>query len=264
MNYGLYLSASGVMVNSHRQDVLSNNLANVNTVGFKPQFSDVRQRPAERIEDNVADFGVSQQMLEKLGGGVYAGEHHTSFAPGTPVFSDRPLDAALTSDDTFFAVEQLDSRTGQQEIRLTRDGRFDVNARGELVTSAGHRVLGPNDRPIRIEAGATVEFGPQGQVTQKDNQGNTIREDRLQVARADTRALQHLGGNLFEMTGGDSRERVDEPSIKPRHYESSGTNSIATMMQIVAATKAATGNANMIKYHDLMMDQSINTFGRVA
>jgi flagellar basal body rod protein FlgG len=264
MNYGLYLSASGVMVNAHRQDVLSNNLANVNTVGFKPQFSDVRQRPAERIEDNVADFGLSQFMLEKLGGGVYAGDHHTSFAPGAPVYSDRPLDVALTSNDTFFAVEQLDSKTGQREVRLTRDGRFERNSQGELVTQAGHRVLGPNDRPILIEAGASVEFGPEGQVIQRDNQGNTIGEDRLQVARVDTDALLHIGGNLFEMTGGDSRETVENPAVKPRHYESSGTNSISTMMEIVAATKAATGNANMIKYHDLMMDQSINTFGRVA
>ena len=264
MNYGLYLSASGVMVNAHRQDVLSNNLANVNTVGFKPQFSDVRQRPAERIEDGVADFGVSQFMLEQLGGGVYAGKHHTSFAAGAPVYSDRPLDAALTSGDTFFAVEQLDATTGQMAVRLTRDGRFDVNEAGELVTSAGHRVLGPDDRPIQVVAGATVEFGPQGQVIQKDNLGNTIREDRLQVARADTAQLQHLGQNLFEMLGGDSRQLVESPAIKPRHYEASGTNAIATMMEIVAATKAATGNANMIKYHDLMMDQSINTFGRVA
>ncbi|MEM1354257.1 MAG: flagellar hook-basal body complex protein [Planctomycetota bacterium] len=264
MNYGLYLSASGVMVNAHRQDVLSNNLANVNTTGFRPQFSDVRQRPPERIEDQVADFGVSQHMLERLGGGVYAGRHHTSFAAGAPVYSDRPLDAALTRGDSFFAVEQLDPNTGQPAIRLTRDGRFDVNAEGELVTSSGHRVLDPNDRPIQITAGASVEFGPQGQVIQKDNQGVTIREDRLQVAQADTARLQHLGENLFEMLDGDSRELVAAPTIKPRHYEASGTNAVATMMQIVSATKAATGNANMIKYHDLMMDQSINTFGRVA
>src|SRR5690606_22674715 len=99
---------------------------------------------------------------------------------------------------------------------------------------------------------------------QKDPLGQTIREDRLQVARADTARLQHLGENLFEMLGGDSRELVESPGVKPRHYEASGTNAVSTMMDIVAATKAATGNANMIKYHDMIMDRTINTFGRVA
>ena len=66
------------------------------------------------------------------------------------------------------------------------------------------------------------------------------------------------------VTAGDSRELIEVPNMEPAHYEASGTSAIQTMMQIVSATKAATGNANMIRYHDQMLNASVNTFARVA
>ena len=89
MNYGLYLSAAGVLTNSYRQDVFANNLANVNTVGFKPDLPVLRTRPPEAIED-PAPFGTSNDLLERLGGGVLAGPQRTSFAPGPVEQTHRP------------------------------------------------------------------------------------------------------------------------------------------------------------------------------
>jgi flagellar basal body rod protein FlgG len=97
-----------------------------------------------------------------------------------------------------------------------------------------------------------------------DTWGNTVGVDQLQVAKADLATLKPAGENLFEMTAGDSRQIIEQPVMLPGHYESSGVNAITTMMDIVSATKAATGNANMIRYHDQMLNASINTFARVA
>jgi len=263
MNYGLYLSASGVMVNSHRQDVLSNNLANVNTAGFKPMFTDLRQRSAESVENGSSDFGLANDLLDRLGGGVLGDEQRVSFRSGAAISTGNGLDAALTSDNAFFAVEHTDPNTGAQDVRLTRSGQFQVSVRGELVTQAGHRVLNENGDPIQI-GDAKAVIGRTGQVVLYDDQGNTIGTDQLQVVAADLNKLRPSGENLFAMTGGDSREAIDNPVLLPGHYESSGTNAIKTMMDIVSATKAATSNANMIRYHDQMLNASVNTFGRLA
>ena len=262
MNYGLYLSASGVMVNAHRQDVLANNLANVNTAGFKPMFTDVRQRPAESIEDGPVDFGLSNAMLDKLGGGIYGKDQRVAFSTAAPIKTDRNLDAALTSDNAFFVVKHTDPRTGQQDIRLTRAGQFTTNNDGELVTQTGQIVLNVNDDPIEVTG--TPVITRTGEVHMLDTQGNVIARDQLQVAQADLDGLKPSGKNLFEMTGGDSRVAIEQPIVLPGHFESSGTNAITTMMDIVSATKAATGNAKMIQYHDQMLNASINTFARLA
>ena len=262
MNYGLYLSASGVMVNAHRQDVLANNLANVNTAGFKPMFTDIRQRPAESIEDGPFDFGVSNALLDKLGGGIYGKEQRVSFTTAAPVKTDRDLDAALTSDNAFFAVQYTDPHTGQQDIRLTRAGQFTTNVNGELVTQSGQRVLNPDNEPIEVVGRPVITRT--GEINMVDSQGNIIGRDQLQVVQADLDTLKPSGKSMFEMTGGDSREPINQPILLPGHYESSGTNAIDAMMQIVSATKAATGNAKMIQYHDQMLNASINTFARLA
>ena len=263
MNYGLYLSASGVMVNAHRQDVLANNLANVNTAGFKPMFTDVRQRQAESLEDGPVDFGLSNALLDRLGGGVYANEQRVAFKAGAPVMTGRDLDAALTADNAFFAVAYTDPASGQLGVRLTRAGQFTTNSAGELVTQTGHRVLNDKDQPIQVGQARAI-IGRTGQVELLDALGNTVGVDQLQVARADLATLKPAGENLFEMIGSDSRTPIEQPVLLPGHYESSGVSAINTMMEIVAATKAATGNAKMIQYHDQMLNASINTFARVA
>lgn len=263
MNYGMYLSASGVMVNAHRQDVLSNNLANVNTAGFKPMFTDVRQRLPESVEDAPVDYGLSNALLDKLGGGVFGNEQHVAFRAAAPIDSGRDLDAALTTDNAFFVVQHNDTATGEPGVRLTRSGKFGTNADGQLITQSGQLVLNNRDKPIQV-GGARAVIRESGEIELFNNQGTSLGKDQLQVVKADLSMLKPAGENTFAMTGGDSREAIARPVLMPRHYESSGTNAISTLMQIVSATKAATGNANMIRYHDQMLNASVNTFARVS
>lgn len=261
MNYGLYLSASGVMVNSHRQDVLANNLANVNTAGFKPLFTDLRQRPAESLEDGPVDFGLSNALLDKLGGGVFGKDQRVAFATGAPIKGGN-LDAALTADNAFFVVQHTDPSTGQTDIRLTRAGQFRTNTEGQLVTQAGDLVLNRGNQPIEIEGNPVITRT--GEINMLNTNDEVIARDQLQVVEANLESLRPSGKNLFEMRGGDSRVPIERPVVLPGHYESSGTSAIGTMMDIVSATKAATGNARMIQYHDQMLNASINTFARLA
>lgn len=259
MNYGLYLSASGVLTNSYRQDVFANNLANVNTVGFKPDLPTLSQRPAESVED-LMPLGTAHELLDRLGGGVLAGPQRTNFAAGPIEQTGRDLDVALTDGNSFLAVEQVDPETGVAGVRLTRDGRLAVDGQGYLVNATGHRVLGNNDRPIAVEPNARIAITPDGRIQQ--NGGDVAQ---LQIARVnDTAALEKAGANLFAFKGNDPRVPNPDAMLRVGALESSGTNAIATMMNIMATTKAATGNANLIKYHDQLMDGAVNTLGRVA
>ncbi len=259
MNYGLYLSASGVLTNTYRQDVFANNLANVETVGFKPDIPSIRQRDPESVEDNLG-YGISNDLLDRLGGGVLAGRQRINFTQGAHRATGNMLDVALYDKDQFFAVRSIDPDTGEAQIHLTRDGRFTLNGAGELVTQSGQHVLDASDQPIVITGNGKASIGTGGQVLVD---GETIAQ--LQIARvADLQRLTKRGQGLFAFDGPDPRQAVESPRVNPGYVEASGVDPIMTMMKIVAATKAATGNANMIRYHDQLLDRAVNTLGRVG
>ncbi len=260
MNYGLYLSASGVLSNTYRQDVFANNLANVETPGFKPDLPSIRQRDPESIEDQLG-IDRSNEVMDRLGGGVLAGTHRINFTPGSLRMTNEPLDIALVDKHQFFAVQTVDAN-GQTSVALTRDGRFTRNHAGELVTQSGHRVLDGSDQPIVVTGNGQASIDKAGNILL-----NGAAVTQIQVARVDNLdALNKRGQGLFVFQGRDARQALtgDQMDLRPGYIEASGVDPIMAMMNVVAATKAVTGNANMIKYHDQVLDRAVNTLGRVG
>ena len=261
MNYGLYLSASGVLTSLYRQDVFANNLANVETVAFKRDVPSIRQRGPESIEDGFGS-DVSKRLLDRLGGGVLAGQQRIDFGPGPMQKTDGPLDLALDSPDTFFAVNSIEPGSDQPELRLTRDGRFSRDPQGYLVTMAGgHRVLDVKNQPIRITDGAPVKIDPLGRVYQEGEERAKIQITSV----TDKDRLQKQGESLLKFENDqDIRTPAGMPTVKVGFLESSGVDPIAALMKLIGATKSVTANGNLIHYHDLMMDKAVNVLGRVA
>lgn len=257
MNYGLYLSASGMMTNLYRQDVFANNLANVETAGFKQHVPTIKARAPASIEDNLG-INAAKPMLDKLGGGALAGPDRISFGAAKLTKTGNPLDAALTDKNTFFAVQSTDDN-GNPSVALTRNGDFSRNSEGQLVTQTGHRVLNAQNQPINVPGNAPVRINGAGQIIQDDQP-----VDQLQVARIEnTQQLSKQGGGLFTMEQPQQREVLENPAVKAGFVEASGVNPIKTLSQLISATKSATGNANMIRYHDRMMEQAVAQLGRV-
>jgi flagellar basal body rod protein FlgG len=260
MNYGLYLSASGVLTNSYRQDVYANNLANVETVGFKPDIPSIRQRSAESIEDPATGAAFRNALLDKLGGGALAGPQRIDFTPA-PVKRGGPLDLALRGENAFFAVQDADAK-GVEGIKLTRDGRLGRDAEGYLITAAsGRRILDTADRPIQVGSTYPIDINSTGEVRQ-----NNEVVAQIQVAGVDDLAHLHKeGDNLFGWDGrGDARAKASDATIRPGFVETSGVDPIHALMQMVNATKDATMGGNLIRYQDEMMDRAVNSLGRVA
>ncbi|NLE61616.1 MAG: flagellar hook basal-body protein, partial [Planctomycetes bacterium] len=140
MVYGIYQSAAGMIVNQYRQAVLANNLANLDTVGFKHDLTIVRERQVETAEDGLSGR-LSDRMLDRMTGGSLVAPTVTSFERGQIQVTGSQMDVAIDGNG-FFAVNDGD------KTRYTRDGRFSINANGLLVTAGG--------RPVLDEQGGTI------------------------------------------------------------------------------------------------------------
>ena len=128
MLYGLYLSATGVMTNPYRQDVIANNLANMNTVGYKDQTDQFSTLFYQQLNGGV-NGGV------QVGVGTQVATTETDFSNGAPTSTGQATDMALQGNG-FFVIDD----NGQQE--LTRAGDFVLSNNGALQTTSGASVMG--------------------------------------------------------------------------------------------------------------------------
>lgn len=260
MNYGLYTSASGLLTSMYRQDVVTNNLANLETVGFKVHSPQVRQRDAARIEDDLPWLD-SNEMLEKLGAGVQLAPTEIKFGQGNLRASNNPLDVAIDGDGFFVMSEGSSGRS--ESLRLSRDGRFTLGTNGDLVSATtGMRVFSSNNQPVRINRnGGEVTIDPAGRVLQ----GGTEIARLAVVDVPDRSELRKIGDNLFVADAAMMEQRYQtDAQLRQGFTEASGVNEIQALMQIRATSGAASSNAEMIRNHDRIMDLAISRLGRVS
>ena len=255
MDYGLQISASGALTSIHAQDVLTNNLANVNTTGFKPLMTGTMFRDAARIEDHLPQMS-SNSLLERLGSGVLSAPGMINFAQGPLEQSDSDFDVAIQGDG-FFMVGDPGNPA------LTRDGRFALNSDGQLVMSTtGTPVLDDGQNPIFIEP----QLGP---IEIADN--GVIRQNGLEVAQLgfsdvpDRSVLAPIGSNRFAGRGGMPLTLSEATgTIRQHMLEGSGASEIDSLMKIQAASRSAQGNLGMIDLQNRLITRAINTFGRIG
>jgi flagellar basal body rod protein FlgG len=262
MQHGMRIAASGAMVSLYRTDVLAANLANVNTVAFKPDSATTQSRLVAREEDNIP-FMPSNPLLEQLGAGVLAGPRRTSFEQGPLQTTGNDLDLAIEGDGFFLVAVQTPQ--GEQ-TRLTRDGRFTRDDMGRLVQSAtGMPVLGPGGAPITLPEGpVTIDhFG-----VMHDAEGNPLAQLAI-AAPADTSQLRKLGEGLYDappqvLAAANNQPPTTSIRVHQGMLEGSAVDPVRAMMDITQAGRSVGSNSRMIGYHDQLLDQAINTFARVG
>jgi flagellar basal body rod protein FlgG len=259
VNYGLYVAASGVSASLARQDVFSNNLANVSTTGFKPLEIAVREREVVRLED---DLGLvdSDRLLERLGAGVMPTPTSVKLSHGAHEQTGRSLDVAIEGDG--FLVAR--AGPGDEGLRLTRDGRLAIGRGGRLeLASDGSPVLGPEGGEIRLDPMAPTHFRADGAIEQH---GATV--GRLWVADVtDRAALVPRGGGTLGLADGTPGARLIRGGtgrVTQGHLERSAVDPLKTIMDVTNAGRSARGNLRMISVFGETMDTAINRFGRVG
>jgi flagellar basal body rod protein FlgG len=245
MIYGLYQSAAGMMVNEYRQDVLANNLANAETVGFKREIASFAQRL--RASEAGRRGGPSNDLMESLSGGIWLARTHTDFSEGASIKTDNPLDV-LIAGEGFLRV----SADGQEY--LTRDGRLLMDADGWLVSATdGASILGQAGQPIRLNPrGGAISIDQDGRIKQ-----GQLTAGRLGLVSVDNeRALRKAGASRFEL-GGAALMRSPAKIIQG-HVESSGVEPIKELVTMIEASRAYQLNAQMLSLQDQTAGRLIN------
>lgn len=256
MMYGIYLSGAGAAVQDYRVDVLANNLANVDTTGFKRDLSIFLAREAEAV-GNPDKAHLRHALQDRVGGGVLLASTVTRHEPGSLMQTGRALDLAITGDG-YFWVRGQDGR-----IQYTRAGNFRVNAEGELVTADGaYRVLDTGGAPLTVESADDLAIGETGLVSR---QGDVLGEIGLR-SFPDPSILRKSGDNQFIAAGDDLGTPAPEARVSQGYLEGSaaGARMMQEMVDLLSANRMYDFNMQALRIQDEMLGQTVTRVGAVA
>jgi flagellar basal-body rod protein FlgF len=254
MIYGLYLSATGVLTNSYRQDVIANNLANAETVGFKRNLAMFQERRTEAQE--LGDPGLSDPRLERIGGGMVVSPTLIDHSQGNLEVSDNKLDLAIEGNG-FFAVKS------GNDMRLTRNGKLLIDRAGYLALAdgSGHRLLDVNRNPIQLTGFDRSRLAVRSDGTITSNDEVVARLGLFDVP--DKRLLTPHGGTLLSYP--ESRAlRPASGTIQSGFIENSNVDPMTELAQLINCQRQLEANANMIRFQDQTLGKLVNEVGKIG
>ena len=245
MQSGYYSSAAGMVTQFNRLDVIANNLANVNTAGFKEDdvvvgdFMRIFKEARDELPNANNTKEAAQFLNRTMTKAPQIVDKYTDHSLGVLQKSDNPLDFALAKEGLFFLVETPEG------IRLTRDGSFAVDDEGTLVTKSGHKVL-PNDyftskEPITIDTKDSIlEVDKNGQLY-KNIPGtiNLTQNSKLFIVQPDNLALlKKEGSNLYRYDTKDELKSLETSgAVKQGFVEKSNVNAVKMMTQMIETNR---------------------------
>ncbi|MFC5700917.1 flagellar hook-basal body protein [Cohnella faecalis] len=289
---GLYTASSAMVAQQRRHDAVTNNIANLNTPGYKESGAVTRSFPDMLISALGGDIG-SDNKVGKLSTGVFAEENLLRMSQGDLQETYRPSDMAIVSDilvdgvafdasgkyvdpesgevtyqpQAFFTVEGANG-----EPLYTRDGSFKTAVDGTLVTSSGNPVLGADGQPIVVTgAWEQVSITADGRLVSTATGLPLAGEPRLMLTRVDNpNLLVRQGDGTFQYKGeaGDIRQ-VDPADVNTRvqirqgFLERSNVDSAQSMVDIMSALRSYEANQKVIQFYDRSLDKAVNEIGRV-
>jgi len=253
MDASMWVAKTGLDAQQMRMNVISNNLANVNTTGFKRDravfedmlYQNIRQAGGQTDANAQSPTGLM------LGTGVRVVATEKLHAQGNMVTTQNPLDVAIAGNG-YFQIAQADGTIG-----YTRDGGFKLSATGQLVTSSG-ALLQP---AITIPPNASsVSIGRDGSISVELNGGGSQVLGQLQIARfVNPSGLQSLGQNLLRETPASGAPQVLTPgqggagALVQGSLEASNVNVVEEMVSMIETQRAYEINSKAISAVDSML-----------
>ena len=259
MMRSLYTAASGMLANQLMVDTISNNLANVNTNGYKKsrmEFQDLLYQTMVEPGGTTAEGTKLPESLQ-VGLGVKSAGNPRNFDQGTITNTGNDWDVAIQGSG-FFQVRMPD-----QSVAYTRDGSFKVNGDGTLVTSSGY----PVEPQIQVpENSSSPNVEPDGRVTVVlQGQSSTTEIGRIQTSVfVNPAGLSSLGQNLYQETEASGQPVTGNPgenssgSLAGKYLEASNVQLVEEMVNLIVAPRAYEISSKAITTSDQMLQTANN------
>ncbi|MBK6916432.1 MAG: flagellar basal-body rod protein FlgG [Deltaproteobacteria bacterium] len=255
----LHTAATGMDAQQQRIDVISNNLANVNTTGFKKQRADFQDLLYQQVRapGTTAAQGTFVPSGLQVGTGVRTAATHRSFSTGDLQQTGNQLDLAIEGNGFF----QVTLPGG--EVAFTRAGNFELDQQGQLVTTDGY----PVDPAIAIPQGATaVTIGADGTVS-ATIAGETAASEVGQIQLVNfvnPGGLQAIGRNFYKATTASGDPQSGPPgqqglgSLAQGFLEMSNVKVVEEMINLISSQRAYEINSKVIQASDEMLQTTAN------
>lgn len=253
----LYSAAAGMESQQLNLDVISNNLANVNTTGFKKSIAEFQELLYQTTREPGADQGSGNELPTgiQVGQGSRAVATEKIFTNGDLSQTGEQLDVAVQGDG-FFEVQMPDG-----SLAYTRDGAFNTSATGQIVTSDG-LPLQAGFQPV--PAGTTnITIGSNGNVTYTSASGTTSFQVQL-VRFANPAGLESMGSNLYKETLASGTPQIGTPgtngfgTLNQGYLELSNVQVVEEMVNLILAQRAYEVNSKAVQACDEMMQTANN------
>ena len=223
---GLYTAYTGMVNSQHRLDVVSNNLANATTTGYKKE-------------------GCTTQSFDAVYG--------INWEQGSFVTTDNTYDFAL-SGKGFFTIS-FTNKAGETSTMYTRDGSFQMNADGYLVTKDGDYVLGESGEPIVLPTDATnIAVEPTGEIYAD----NEYVDSFLLTDFEDYNYLEMYGENLYRAIDGATQADEVTATVNQGFKEASNINVVSEMVEMISIAREYESGQKVINAMDEMMSKMVS------
>ncbi|BCX79115.1 flagellar hook-basal body protein [Campylobacter sp. 19-13652] len=251
-----YYQATGAMVTQfNRLDTISNNLANVNTYGYKRK--DVVVGDFERIfkdsEDELPLKNHTKDAAKFLNRTLdrvpVISESYTDFSAAGMKYTSNPLDFAIKQDDAFFAVQT------ESGVMLSKNGAFSLDAEGYIINKEGYRILGENNQPIALDTDAQISVDKSGYIYEDGEVANKFNILSVQ----DVRDLNKIGDNLYSPNArADVRAGDDEADLLVQGYvQMSNVNPVTEMVALIETNR-------LVEMYQRVMNSQMNDINQDA
>ncbi len=265
---GLYTAAAGMLTQQHRQDLLTNNLANINTPGFKSKQGMIRGFPEVLINAVRMPYGQNK-ALGTIDQGVFLEESVPNFDQGDIVDTgvsthmaiwDKELQPNKTTGKQpklFFTLEDKD-----RNHLYTRSGIFSEDASGQLVTPEGNLVVDNWGFPIKVN-GRSFTMNNQGVMTFSDGEQIQVGITKIN----DTSKLINKGNQMFQYNGDVGNLPLvgqnDNYKLLQGEIERSNVDPSQTMVDMMTALRMYEANQKVIQSIDSTLSKAVNEVGKV-
>lgn len=260
---GLYTAYTGMINEQNRMDVLTNNLANADTIGFKKEGA-TSQSFNSVFVDKIRDDSECLDLARRIGAanpGVKIGEGYTDFSQGPLQVTDNSYDVALGGEG-FFTIE-FTNKAGETSTMYTRDGNFQLTREGYLVTTDGDYILGRANnnttQRIKVNPDLPVTIDEQGRIFQDDRQLAQLKITDFE----DYNYLEHYGESYYMPVEGAEPVDATDCKVLQGYLETSNVSIVSEMVNMISVSRQYEANQKVIQTYDSSLDAAVNQIGKI-